>query len=265
MSNALQTLDRSTGEVVTTPTFDMSQYLNDVTSARAFQVQQSLAAAYDKAVAALIGPNDVQVEKGRTFKKKSAWRKLARHFQISSAVTAIDKQWEGEDFIATVTVRASAPWGQYAEAVGACSTSEAVGRRVITIADAIATAETRATNRATSNLIAMGEVSAEEMGDRSPRASRTAPSHPRESLPATPGDTLMPGAASKWGGNGGKPMKEIEEKVLQGFADWVGKQAEPSDTLTTARDAALTVLAERTAGSDGFEAFADFGEEEPRD
>ena len=71
-------------------------------------------------------------------------------------------------FVATVTVKADAPWGQSSESVGACATDEETGRRKITIADAIATAETRATNRAVSNLIAMGEVSAEEMSKGKP-------------------------------------------------------------------------------------------------
>ena len=42
-------------------------------------LQNRLAAAYDAACTALIGPNDVQVEGNRSFKKKSAWRKLGRH------------------------------------------------------------------------------------------------------------------------------------------------------------------------------------------
>lgn len=187
MQNALERIDRSTGEVSVTPVFDIGSYLTAVTTPDSFALQQQLSAAYDAAVKALIGPNDVQEDKGREFKKKSAWRKLARHFQISTQVVAVDKEWAGDgDFVATVTVRAHAPWGQYAEAAGACAKSEERGARVITIADAVATAETRATNRATSNLIAMGEVSAEEMskGD-APRAAR-ASSGPVDSSPVPP-------------------------------------------------------------------------------
>lgn len=148
--------------------FSMQQYLGSIATPQALAAQQQLAAAYDAACHALVGPNDVQKEGGREFKKKSAWRKLGRHFRISTSVVRIDKEWTGDgNFLATVTVRASAPWGQSAESVGACGTDEATGRRTISTADAIATAETRATNRAVSNLIAMGEVSAEEMGNRS--------------------------------------------------------------------------------------------------
>jgi hypothetical protein len=138
------------------------------------ELQKMLAAAYDEAVAALIGANDEQVEgrgeKARKFKKKSAWRKLARHFGISTSIVTQAERWIGEgrdaEFLASCTVRALAPWGQSAEATGACATDEEEGFRKITIADAIATAETRATNRAVSSLIAMGEVSAEEINRR---------------------------------------------------------------------------------------------------
>lgn len=160
-------LVKSGGDIVQAETgivvHDMGSYISRLSGNAAIEEQRRLSAAYDTACAALIGPNDVQVEGGRTFKKKSAWRKLARHFGISTSVVTVGKEdFEGV-FIATVTVRASAPWGQSAESVGACGTDEATGRRHISIADAIATAETRATNRAVSNLVAMGEVSAEEM------------------------------------------------------------------------------------------------------
>lgn len=167
-TNALERIDMTMGEVMSIVEFSMPDYLASVNTEAALRTQQQLAAAYDKACTALIGPNDVQMDGNRSFKKKSAWRKLARHFGISTAVSGITKEDMNGIFVATVTVRASGPWGQSAEAVGACGTDEATGRRVITIADAIATAETRSTNRAISNLIAMGEVSAEEIHEKAP-------------------------------------------------------------------------------------------------
>ena len=131
--------------------------------------QRALAGAYDAACQALLGPNDVVKADGRAFKTKSAWLKLARHFSISTYVPeerVRHEQLADGTFIATVIARAVAPWGQTSENVGACATDEATGRRIITKADAIATAATRALNRAISNLVAMGEVSAEEIGDR---------------------------------------------------------------------------------------------------
>ena len=142
------------------------------------ELQQRLAAAYDKACAALIGPNDEQEEKGRKFKKKSAWRKLGRHFGISTTIVREDlEQLEGGEFIARCLVRAFAPWGQQTDATGACGSDEESGRRTITMADAIATAQTRATNRAVSDLVAMGEVSAEEIGERAPKNGKARPSN----------------------------------------------------------------------------------------
>lgn len=179
---AVARVEQETGEVVSE--FSMSSYLAGLSAPAHLAQQQKLAALYDAACAALIGENDVQTDGNRSFKKKSAWRKLARHFNISTDVISVEREVIDGQFLALVTVRASAPWGQHADAVGACCTDEATGRRVITVADAIATAETRATNRATSNLIAMGEVTAEEIGERkgdrqtgnAPSGTKAAPS-----------------------------------------------------------------------------------------
>lgn len=247
----VQTLDKSTGEITVTQAFDMSAYLDEVTSAQAFKAQQSLAAAYDKACAALIGPNDVQVEKGREFKKKSAWRKLARHFTISTNLVSSAMEYLEHDYVATVVVRAAAPWGQYAEAVGACSKSEESGRRTITIADALATAETRATNRAVSNLIAMGEVSAEEM-QKERGGNRAAPASRQTDAPRSvvPGEEFLPGNEKKWDGNGGKKLKDVPTNVLEAFIGWVGKQEKPSAGLAAVAASAQKVLEARTTAPD---------------
>lgn len=183
--------------------------------------QAGFAERYDKACDAVIGPNDVQEEGGRKFKKKSAWRKLGRVFHISTQVVKAETWWEGPEddrhCVSRCIVRATAPWGQYSEAVGKCSTRESrfmagypvcpvcesamwdnreddkgddhfnckrckyklyegsydpelIGRRVPSAGarmkadhDCEATAETRATNRAVSNLIAAGEVSYDEI------------------------------------------------------------------------------------------------------
>lgn len=204
-------VDRSTGEVVETREFNMNAYLSGITSAASFDHQQKLAAAYDATVKSLIGPNDVQQEGNRTFKKKSAWMKLARHFGISTRVVSTKESIavNGVDFLAVVTVEAVAPWGQSAEAVGACCQDEATGRRVITVADAIATAQTRATNRAVSNLIAMGEVSAEEMSKGNGNGRAAAPSN------VPPAEFLLPFGRSK-----GTKLGEMDRKDLQGAYDW---------------------------------------------
>lgn len=236
-------VNTETGEVTTVEPFDQRKYLQSLDTG----AQQALAAAYDKACADLIGPNDVQQEGGRTFKKKSAWRKLARHFGISTSVQSITKDYLGADkpvFLATVTVQATGPWGQSSDAVGACATDEATGRRIITIADAIATAETRATNRAVSNLIAMGEVSAEEMskGERSPAPARgttpvAASSYPTRSAGSS-AEFVMPFGRTK-----GTPLGKLSAQDIAGAVEWArskGKFAEfceAADAVLEARSA----------------------------
>jgi hypothetical protein len=215
-SGALVTLE---GEVA----FDPTAYLASL-DATALKRQQALSAAYDNACRALIGPNDVQKEGAREFKKKSAWRKLARYFGISTAVTERGTEVQPDGvFFASVVVRASAPWGQFAEAVGACGTDEEVGQRKISRADALATAETRATNRAVSNLIAMGEVSAEEIGDRKAYPARQ--SAPRGAASqASAGEPVMPFGKTK-----GTPLSKMATDDLEGARRWAmekGKFAE---------------------------------------
>lgn len=159
--------------------FSLTRYVNALTPERIAQ-QHALMAAYDEACNALIGPNDVQQDKGRTFKKKSAWRKLARHFGISVHCDLNSVRIERHDggFVAFAVAEATAPWRQSWTDVGACASDEETGRRVITEADAVGTAMTRASNRAISNLIAMGEVSAEEIGRHKSRVdNRTGPDH----------------------------------------------------------------------------------------
>ena len=233
-----EAVDTKTGELVQLPVkYDAREYLATLSKQDGLTVQKQLAAAYDAACASLIGPNDVQVEGARSFKKKSAWRKLARYFNISVEVVRVDRDvlanHPTQAFLATVTARAVAPWGQSFEEVGACCTDEATGRRVITIADAIATASTRATNRAVSNLIAMGEVSAEEIGDRpshapAPRSERVAP--PASHAPSGDvGAFLMPFGKTK-----GTPLAAMAVDDLRGARDWARDKGKFAEFVTAA-------------------------------
>lgn len=211
MTHALTTVDRHTGEVTPIQHFSIVDYLAGVSTPSAFEHQQRLAAAYDAACHALVGPNDVQVAEGRSFKKKSAWRKLARHFTISVACDPKEariEQMPDGGWVAIAGAVASAPWGQTFSDVGACGSDEATGRRTISYADGLATAMTRASNRAVSNLIAMGEVSAEEIGNRKPYAA------PRSSGGPTTG-AIMPFGKSK-----GRPLSSLSMEDLEGALQW---------------------------------------------
>lgn len=176
-------------------------YLRTIDWTAELEASRLLSVAYTSACRALLGPDDEQADGGKNFKKKSAWRKLARHFRINTRVvshvaeerhnpdyclvdgaTAEVLQEGREEVIATVVVEATAPWGQRMEAIGVCSTHEKryhwPGPFAKAFADTLATAETRATNRAISNLIAAGEVSHEEVEgttgtEAAPAAMRT--------------------------------------------------------------------------------------------
>jgi hypothetical protein len=241
---AREGMDTATGEVVPLPVkYDPREYLASLSKQDGLTIQKQLAAAYDAACAALIGPNDVQKAEGREFKKKSAWRKLARYFNISVEIVKVEREMLNDTFLATVTARAVAPWGQSYEEVGACGTDEATGRRTISVADAIATASTRASNRAVSNLIAMGEVSAEEIGDRQPHGS--APRTERVKGPAplpkaasdAAGDFVMPFGKTK-----GTPLGQMDPNDLKGARDWARDKGKFPEFVAAA-DAVLAGLA----------------------
>lgn len=104
----------------------------------------------------------------KKFMKKSGWRKFIKAFNIS--IQLLEKnvfELEG-DIHAEVRVRASLPNGQFVEGFAVKSKSEYYSEKYksygnYNIHNLIATAYTRATNRAISDLVGFGEVSAEEV------------------------------------------------------------------------------------------------------
>jgi len=99
----------------------------------------------------------------RDFPKKSAWRKLGKFYKISDEI--IDKERvdrEDGSFVYHYTVKAIAPDGQYTVGVGSCDSTEVSDeRRREHFTES--KAHTRAKNRAISDLIGFGQVSAEEV------------------------------------------------------------------------------------------------------
>ncbi len=109
---------------------------------------------------------------GKRFVKKSGWRKIATAYSLSLEVVPgtdkVDRAEDGSVARASVWVRATAPNGRHAEGDGYCDVAEerfsgARGNKAKLENDLRGTASTRATNRAISNLVGMGDVSAEEM------------------------------------------------------------------------------------------------------
>lgn len=153
--------------------------LVDVESAKAFMDN------YQEVCKALLDKSDYQnVEikgKSTAFKKKSAWRKIATAFNISDEILEkeIIRDENYQIISATFAVKVTAPNGRSGIGTASCSIFDKIKnddleqpsnfelRKRFNNAenDVIGTAHTRAKSRAISDLVGMGEVSAEEMAE----------------------------------------------------------------------------------------------------
>lgn len=151
----------------------------DVESAKAFMDN------YQEVCKSLLDKSDYQNikvnGKSKSFKKKSAWRKIATAFNISDDI--VEKEIIRDDnyqiISANFVVKATAPNGRYGHGTGSCSIFDKINNKDIEQPsnfelrkrfsnaenDVIGTAHTRAKSRAISDLVGMGEVSAEEMAE----------------------------------------------------------------------------------------------------
>lgn len=137
---------------------------------------------YQDLKAAIVDKNvDVQIIDGKDFLKKSYWRKVATFFNLSVEVVKEKSEQVGKTFVWNFTCKAIAPNGRFAVGTGSCDAFEkstlkdgkymAFNKKTRswyegkpnTIHNIRSTAETRAFNRAVSNLVGGGEVSAEEV------------------------------------------------------------------------------------------------------
>lgn len=204
-SEIMEMVDTSTTPTIAN-TFDMV----DVESAEAFMNN------YQELVKALLDQTDYQKIGSKQFKKKSAWRKLATAFNISDEIIKeeITRDETGQIISATYYVKATLPNGRSGVGIGACSIFDKIrysdtskypadtntpsnfelrGRFSNAEHDIPSTAHSRAKNRAISDLIGAGDVSAEEMGNvkrNTPPAPKNAPKPapkpqpPKENIPA---------------------------------------------------------------------------------
>ncbi len=138
---------------------------------------------------------DIQHIQGKDFLKKSYWRKVTTFFNLSVEVVEEKREQVGKTFVWHFTCKAIAPNGRFAIGTGSCDAYEKAilkdgkylskGRVTVwgktpdgksfpqewdwtdatpnSIHNIRSTAETRAFNRAVSNLVGGGEVSAEEV------------------------------------------------------------------------------------------------------
>ena len=120
-------------------------------------------AAYQLITKKILDETDYLTIKGKKFKKKSAWRKYARAFNITTEIIKENSEKNDKNRVteATFIIRATLPDGRFADGWGNCSRGE--GSKNHPNHDIPATACTRATNRAISDLIGAGEVSSDEI------------------------------------------------------------------------------------------------------
>lgn len=102
--------------------------------------------------------------KGHKYVKKSGWRIVALAFNLSDRIVSKEYKDLGEgEFVVTYTVEVSAPNGRTAQGIGSCSTKEKTKDGEKRFHNTETHAHTRAKNRAISDLVGLGELSAEEM------------------------------------------------------------------------------------------------------
>jgi len=167
-------------ELGTTSQERMTGFLQPVTS---IDEAVQLFRLYEDAKTRILTDNDViwigkdgrPTEKGQGHPhiKRSGWRKLARFFGLSCKILERKKEWaednEGRYYIWTYKVRASHPCGAYQDAEGVCTSrdpffSKKHGERIEPEEENIMMkAQTVAFNRAISDLLGSGEISAEEV------------------------------------------------------------------------------------------------------
>lgn len=109
----------------------------------------------------ILEPSDFQKIQGKDFIKKSGWRKFATFYNLTDKIVEETRIPDNGGFIWKIKVICTAPNGRQTEGVAMCASKEKTGARIEH--DVYSTAHTRAKNRAISDMIAAGEVSAEEM------------------------------------------------------------------------------------------------------
>ena len=184
-------------------------------------------------------------------KKKSAWRKLAKAFNISDEKICdrIIRDDNHQIISAYFEVKAILPNGRYGIGVGDCSIFDKINhndaempsnfelRKRFTNAehDVIATAHTRAKSRAIADLIGAGEVSAEEVEGEPKQVSRTSKKNVTETSEKEPTNEPKQKKAS----NGRRSRKratktkEPKEEVIETSYEVVDKKEEDDDNSSS--------------------------------
>lgn len=189
--------------------------------ARAIQAYQNLQKSLDASM-----PDQIMSIRGRKFRKKGYWRSIRTAFGLSVACTADERITTAEDWGYRVTYRATSPGGNFADGDGTCMASEKTysgDASQATEHNIRSHAHTRAFNRAVSNLVGFGEVSAEEMrqtGDNDDKRLISAPQAKR--LWAICQAQKVPEAAlrTEMSSYGFQSMRDITRDVYEALCEW---------------------------------------------
>jgi len=184
--------------------------------ARAEEVVEAVK-AFDWFKRNVLTENDYIEIQGRPYVKKSGWLKYALATGLSLQLLEERVETRNGDLIYHITYHAIAPGGRYADAVGSASRPEIAHRRGIKPEEVYdhhirALAQTRACNRAISNLVGGGELSAEELEVPAPEESAPERGGERPPSPVT-GKTLLEEWREKQRRRRGspKPPRSLEE------------------------------------------------------
>jgi hypothetical protein len=136
----------------------------------------------------------------KKFRKKSYWRAVATAFNLNVECVKEERQQTNGTFVYLATYRATTPSGRTADGDGACSSAEKSVKQA-TEHNVRSHCHTRAFNRAVSNIVGFGEVSAEEVDREEGEvvahvAPQRQPETPRVTTVVVPKAPSAPKAAS---------------------------------------------------------------------
>ena len=138
------------------------------------QEAQGMMTAYQELTRSLLGPEDMQRVDDKEFVKRSGFQKLSAAYGVSTEIlmSTTETVVRGDEtvLVSRVVARAVHPSGRHADGDGVCASNEKRFRKGDQRMEhnLQATATTRAVNRAVSNLIAFGSISAEEAMETAP-------------------------------------------------------------------------------------------------
>ena len=107
--------------------------------------------------------NDTVMISGKKYIKRSGWRKIALAFNVSTEIISVERDYGSDLKMCHIKARATAPNGRISEEIASCDSTEFQGNIKFSVHNLETKAATRAINRAISNLVGGGEVSAEEI------------------------------------------------------------------------------------------------------